>query len=219
MINIHDLCKTYHSGRIDVLKGIDLTVNKGDFCAVMGPSGSGKSTLLNIIGLLDVPSVGSYLFNNRNTCYLTDKDKADIRRKDIGFVFQSWGLLPKYTARENVALPMKYSKMSRKEIIARADMLLEKAGLANRRDHLPSEMSGGQCQRVAIARALANNPSLLLADEPTGSLDEKTGIDIMETFKELNKAGMTIILITHDNKVAGYADRKFKIRNGVLKAV
>lgn len=197
-----------------VLKGIDLTVKRGEFLAVLGPSGSGKSTLMNIIGCLDVPTSGEYTLDGRT---IKDEDEttlALIRNKEVGFIFQSFFLMQRQTALENVCMPLVYANMSEKEQIKRAKEMLTKVGLEDKFDYYPNQLSGGQQQRVAIARAMANNPSILLADEPTGALDQKTGKQVMELFHELNKDGRTIIMITHDAKIASHASRIVKILDG-----
>lgn len=197
-----------------VLKGIDLSVEKGEFLAVLGPSGSGKSTLMNIIGCLDVPTSGEYILGGRKIGNEDEKTLAIIRNKEIGFIFQSFFLMQRQTALENVKMPLIYANMSEKEQNARAEEMLSKVGLASKKDYYPNQLSGGQQQRVAIARALANNPTILLADEPTGALDQKTGKAVMELFHELNEDGRTIIMITHDAKIASHAKRIVKILDG-----
>ncbi len=197
-----------------VLKGIDLSVREGEFLAVLGPSGSGKSTLMNIIGCLDVPTEGEYILSGRKIGEQDEKTLAHIRSKEIGFIFQSFHLLQKQTALENVELPLIYAGMSRRDRVERAKEMLEKVGLADRMNHLPNQMSGGQQQRVAIARAISTNPTILLADEPTGALDQKTGKQVMELFHKLNDEGRTIIMITHDVNIAKHARRIVRILDG-----
>lgn len=197
-----------------VLKGIDLTVERGEFLAVLGPSGSGKSTLMNIIGCLDVPTAGEYILDGRRIGNEDEKTLALIRNKEIGFIFQSFFLMQRQTALENVKMPLIYANMSEREQNERAEEMLRKVGLFEKKDYYPNQLSGGQQQRVAIARALANNPTILLADEPTGALDQKTGKAVMELFHELNQDGRTIIMITHDAKIASHAKRIVKILDG-----
>ena len=197
-----------------VLKGIDLTVEEGEFLAVLGPSGSGKSTLMNIIGCLDVPTSGEYILSGRKIADQDEKSLAHIRSKEIGFIFQSFHLLQRQTALENVELPMIYANVKEKERKQRAMEVLEKVGLKDKMDHYPNQMSGGQQQRVAIARSIVNNPTILLADEPTGALDQKTGAQVMELFRELNDEGRCIIMITHDVHIAQHAKRIVRILDG-----
>jgi len=199
-----------------VLYGIDLQVNKGEFVSIMGPSGSGKSTFMNILGCLDRPTTGSYRLNGDEVATLSDDELAFVRNKQIGFVFQSFNLLTKLTAVENVALPMIYAGMDKKTRNERAAALLASVGLGDRMDHLPSELSGGQRQRVAIARALANNPAIIMADEPTGNLDSKSTIDVMNIFRGLYDEGRTIILVTHEPEIATYASRNVVLRDGLI---
>ena len=205
------------SEKVEALKGINLSVNKGDFIAIMGPSGSGKTTLMNIIGCLDTPSSGEYYLNNQLVNDLDEDSLARIRNKEIGFVFQSFHLLAKNSALDNVLLPMKYAGTEIKEATKRAEFVLDQVGLSDRINHGPSELSGGQQQRVAIARALVNKPSILFADEPTGNLDSKTGEDVMNLFKELNKQGQTIILITHEEDIANQSNRIITIKDGLIE--
>ncbi|NLM74157.1 MAG: ABC transporter ATP-binding protein [Clostridiaceae bacterium] len=216
---MQDIVKTYNMGDEDqvVLKGINLSVDEGEFLSVLGPSGSGKSTLMNIIGCLDMPTSGTYILRGRNISEQDQKQLARIRNKEIGFIFQSFQLLPRLTALENVELPLIYSKIPPSERRKRAMEMLEKVGLADRMYHRPNQLSGGQQQRVAIARALSNNPTLLLADEPTGALDQKTGKQVMELFRELNNEGHTIIMITHDSNIASYGNRIVRILDGNLR--
>ena len=206
------------SEKVEALKGIDLSVKKGEFLSIMGPSGSGKTTLMNIIGCLDTPSDGEYFLNNKLVNNLDDDELANIRNKEIGFVFQSFHLLGKNSALNNVLLPMKYAGIKEDEAIFRAKDVLEKVGLTDRINHSPSELSGGQQQRVAIARALVNKPSIIFADEPTGNLDSQTGTDVMNLFKELNDQGQTIILITHEEDIAMQSNRIINIRDGLIES-
>ena len=196
--------------------GIDLVVNKGEFVSIMGPSGSGKSTFMNILGCLDRPTTGSYRLNGDEVATLSDDELAYVRNKQIGFVFQSFNLLTKLTALENVALPMIYAGVNKKMRIERATQLLQSVGLGERMDHLPSELSGGQRQRVAIARALANNPAIIMADEPTGNLDSKSTIDVMNIFRGLHDEGRTILLVTHEPDIATYASRNVVLKDGII---
>ena len=217
VIDIQGITKTYVNGKLSVpvLHGIDLQVNKGEFVSIMGPSGSGKSTFMNILGCLDRPTTGSYRLNGDEVATLSD-ELAFVRNKQIGFVFQSFNLLTKLTALENVALPMIYAGMDKKSRNERAAALLSSVGLGDRMDHLPSELSGGQRQRVAIARALANNPAIIMADEPTGNLDSKSTIDVMNIFRGLYDEGRTIILVTHEPEIATYASRNVVLRDGLI---
>ena len=218
VIDIQGITKTYVNGKLSVpvLHGIDLQVNKGEFLSIMGPSGSGKSTFMNILGCLDRPTTGSYRLNGDEVATLSDDELAFVRNKQIGFVFQSFNLLTKLTAVENVALPMIYAGMDKKTRNERAAALLASVGLGDRMDHLPSELSGGQRQRVAIARALANNPAIIMADEPTGNLDSKSTIDVMNIFRGLYDEGRTIILVTHEPEIATYASRNVVLRDGLI---
>ena len=218
VIDIQEITKTYVNGKLSVpvLYGIDLQVNKGEFVSIMGPSGSGKSTFMNILGCLDRPTTGSYRLNGDEVATLSDDELAFVRNKQIGFVFQSFNLLTKLTAVENVALPMIYAGMDKKTRNERAAALLASVGLGDRMDHLPSELSGGQRQRVAIARALANNPAIIMADEPTGNLDSKSTIDVMNIFRGLYDEGRTIILVTHEPEIATYASRNVVLRDGLI---
>ena len=201
---------------VPVLHGIDLVVNKGEFVSIMGPSGSGKSTFMNILGCLDRPTTGSYRLNGDEVATLSDDELAYVRNKQIGFVFQSFNLLTKLTALEKVALPMIYAGVNKKMRIERATQLLQSVGLGERMDHLPSELSGGQRQRVAIARALANNPAIIMADEPTGNLDSKSTIDVMNIFRDLHDEGRTILLVTHEPDIATYASRNVVLKDGII---
>lgn len=216
ILTMRDIVKEYVMGDevSRVLKGIDLTVHEGEFLAVLGPSGSGKSTLMNIIGCLDVPTSGEYILSGRTIANQDEKTLAHIRSREIGFIFQSFHLLQRQTALENVELPMIYANTKEKERKERALAMLEKVGLSDKTDHYPNQMSGGQQQRVAIARAIVNNPTILLADEPTGALDQKTGAQVMELFHELNDEGRCIIMITHDINIAKHAKRIVRILDG-----
>lgn len=218
VIDIQEITKTYVNGKLSVpvLHGIDLVVNKGEFVSIMGPSGSGKSTFMNILGCLDRPTTGSYRLNGDEVATLSDDELAYVRNKQIGFVFQSFNLLTKLTALENVALPMIYAGVNKKMRIERATQLLQSVGLGERMDHLPSELSGGQRQRVAIARALANNPAIIMADEPTGNLDSKSTIDVMNIFRGLHDEGRTILLVTHEPDIATYASRNVVLKDGII---
>jgi putative ABC transport system ATP-binding protein len=201
-----------------VLKGIDLEINKGEYVALMGPSGSGKSTLMNLLGCLDTPTSGSYILNGKDVSKMHDDELAEIRNKEIGFVFQTFNLLPRTTALDNVALPMIYAGYSKSERIIRAEEVLKQVGLADRMDHQPNQLSGGQRQRVAVARALVNKPSIILADEPTGNLDSKTSEEIMKLFGDIHKLGNTVIVVTHEEEVAAYAHRVIRLRDGLIES-
>ena len=218
ILTMTDICKDYYQGKdpVRVLKNVNLTVEKGEYLAIMGPSGSGKTTLMNLIGCLDVPTSGEYLLDGQNLKDLSDNALADIRNRHIGFVFQSFHLLPKMDALDNVALPLLYAGVPLKERRARAEAALKAVGLEERIHFLPNQLSGGQCQRVAIARAMVGNPDLLLADEPTGALDSKSGEQIMEIFRKLSRDGMTIIMITHEQAIADCADKCYYILDGEL---
>lgn len=220
LIDLRNINKTYRNGdqELKVLKNINLTVEEGEFVAIMGPSGSGKSTLMNIIGMLDRPSTGEYFLENEDVANLGDKKLAKVRNNQIGFVFQQFFLLSKLNALQNVELPLIYAGVSQGSRKNLAKQYLEKVDLGTRMTHLPSELSGGQKQRVAIARALVNNPSIILADEPTGALDTKTGEQIMELLTELNSEGKTIIMVTHEPEIAAYAKRQIVIRDGVISS-
>ncbi len=219
LIETVDLWKTYQMGeeQIHALRGVSIQIDRGEYVAIMGPSGSGKSTLMNLIGCLDTPSRGSYLLNNKQVSQMDDNELARIRNEEIGFVFQTFNLLPRATALRNVELPLVYAGVSAKEREQRAKAALDKVELSTRMSHRPNELSGGQRQRVAIARALVNNPSILLADEPTGNLDSKTGVEIMGLFERLHAAGNTIVLVTHEPDVAAYAHRAIHIRDGQVE--
>jgi len=220
IIKTENITKTYQTGTqiVSALNGIDLEVEKGEFISVMGPSGSGKTTLMNIIGCLDTPTNGKYFLNEKLVSDLTDDELAVIRNKEIGFVFQSFHLLARNSALDNVMLPLKYAGTDKKDALEMSKNVLEEVGLSDRSTHSPSELSGGQQQRVAIARALVNKPSILFADEPTGNLDSKTGADVMNLFKELNRNGQTIILITHEDSIAKQSNRIITIRDGLIKS-
>lgn len=218
IVEMRDVCKDFTMGKsvVHILKNVNLKVKEGEYLAVMGPSGSGKSTLMNLLGFLDVPTSGEYIFDGNDMKNSSDNKLADVRNKDIGFIFQSFHLMPKLTALDNTALPLMYGgipKQKRREIAAEA---LKKVGLEERMDHRPDQLSGGQCQRVAIARAIVGEPKLLLADEPTGALDSESGKVVLEIFQKLHDAGSTIIMITHDSEVAKHAGKIMYIRDGVL---
>jgi putative ABC transport system ATP-binding protein len=219
LIETRDLWKTYVMGQeeIHALRGVSVQIDRGEYVAIMGPSGSGKSTLMNLVGCLDTPSKGSYLLNSKEVAAMNDDELARIRNEEIGFVFQTFNLLPRATALHNVELPLIYAGMPAKERQERAKQALEKVELMSRATHRPNELSGGQRQRVAIARALVNNPSILLADEPTGNLDSKTGNEIMGVFERLHGGGNTIVLVTHEADIAAYAHRVISIRDGQVE--
>jgi putative ABC transport system ATP-binding protein len=219
LIETNDLWKTYTMGdeEIHALRGVSIQIEKGEYVAIMGPSGSGKSTLMNLIGCLDTPTKGTYLLNGKQVSTMNDNELARIRNEEIGFVFQTFNLLPRASALHNVELPLVYAGISSKERLDRARASLEKVELGSRMNHKPNELSGGQRQRVAIARALVNNPSILLADEPTGNLDSKTGVEIMALFARLHEAGNTIVLVTHEADVAAHAHRQILIRDGKVE--
>jgi putative ABC transport system ATP-binding protein len=220
IIKTENLTKDYETGTqiVSALKGINLSVEKGEFLSIMGPSGSGKTTLMNIIGCLDSPTNGSYYLNNKSVSKLEDDELAKIRNEEIGFVFQSFHLLARNTAFDNVMLPLKYAGVGKEEATKRSNDVLDLMGLSSRSKHTPAELSGGQQQRVAIARALVNEPSILFADEPTGNLDSKTGQDVMKIFKDLNENGQTIILITHEDSIAKQSNRIITIMDGLIKS-
>ncbi len=220
IISIQSLFKTYFMGKqsVQVLKGLNLDIMKNDYVALMGPSGSGKSTLMNILGCLDTPTSGKYILNEKDVSKMSDDDLATVRNKEIGFVFQQFNLLPRLSAIENVALPLIYAGINKKERTERALESLNKVGLADRGHHKSNELSGGQIQRVAIARALVNNPSILLADEPTGNLDSKTSVEVMDIFGKIQEAGNTVILVTHEEEIANYAKRIVRLKDGVIES-
>lgn len=219
IIHLENIQKSYYMGRqaLPVLKGISLDIFKNEYVALMGPSGSGKSTLMNILGCLDTPTAGRYILNNNDVSTMADNSLAEIRNKEIGFVFQQFNLLPRLTAAENVALPLVYAGMNRKLRTEKAMHVLEMVSLTDRSHHKPNELSGGQCQRVAIARALVNDPSIILADEPTGNLDTKTSYEIMEIFNAIHNNGNTIVLVTHEEDIANHAHRIVRLRDGVVE--
>jgi putative ABC transport system ATP-binding protein len=220
IIHLENIRKSYYLGKqeLPVLKGFDIDILKNEYVALMGPSGSGKSTLMNILGCLDTPTSGKYILNGHDVSVMHDNDLAEVRNKEIGFVFQQFNLLPRLSALENVALPLIYSGVSKKERTERAMEVLTKVKLEDRSQHKPNELSGGQCQRVAIARALINNPSLILADEPTGNLDTKTSIEIMDIFSAIQASGNTVVLVTHEEDIAKYAHRIIRLRDGVIES-
>ena len=220
IIHLENIWKNYYLGKqvIEVLKGISLEIYKNEYVALMGPSGSGKSTLMNILGCLDTATSGTYILNGQDVSSMIDNDLAEVRNKEIGFVFQQFNLLPRLTAAENVALPLVYAGVSKKRRIEKALHVLDKVSLADRSHHKPNEMSGGQNQRVAIARALVNDPSIILADEPTGNLDSKTSYEIMEIFGKIQSAGNTVILVTHEEDIAKYAHRIVRLRDGLVES-
>lgn len=218
VVKMQNICKSYYMGdeELKILHDVNLTVNSGEFLSILGPSGSGKSTMMNIIGCLDVPTSGKYILSGNDINDLDEIDFAKVRNKEIGFIFQSFHLLPRMTAIQNVELPLIYTGISYSERQKRAKAILERVGLGDKMRNLPNQLSGGQQQRVAIARALVTEPTILLADEPTGALDQKTGAQVMELFEELNKDGRTIIMITHDNHIAHHAKRVVRILDGYL---
>jgi len=219
LITIKDIGRKYVIGAevIHAIKSVSLTINKGEFVALMGPSGSGKSTLMNILGCLDTPTKGEYILNGINVSHMTDNDLAEVRNSEIGFVFQTFNLLPRNSALDNVALPLVYAGISKEKRNERAKAALENVGLGNRTDHRPNELSGGQRQRVAVARALINDPSIILADEPTGNLDTKTSIEIMGLMEDIHAKGNTIILVTHEEDIAMHAHRIVRMRDGLVE--
>ena len=219
IIKLEDIQKSYFmcSQAIPVLKGITLDIRQNEYVALMGPSGSGKSTLMNILGCLDSPTGGRYVLNGKDVSKMLDDDLATVRNTEIGFVFQQFNLLPRLTAAENVALPLVYAGINKKDRIERAMEALKKVGLADRSHHKSNELSGGQIQRVAIARAVVNNPSLLLADEPTGNLDSKTSVEVMEIFAQIQSSGNTVVLVTHEEDIAAYAHRVVRLRDGLIE--
>jgi putative ABC transport system ATP-binding protein len=220
LIKITDIKRDFQLGNetVYVLKGINLEINKGEYVALMGPSGSGKSTLMNLLGCLDTPTSGTYILNEKDVSKMHDNELAEIRNKEIGFVFQTFNLLPRTSALDNVALPMVYAGYSKSERKIRATEVLTQVNLADRMDHQPNQLSGGQRQRVAIARALVNKPSIILADEPTGNLDSKTSEEIMKLFGDIHKNGNTVILVTHEEEIASYAHRIIRLRDGLVES-
>lgn len=220
IIHLEEIRKSYFMGRqeIRVLKGINLDIQKNEYVALMGPSGSGKSTLMNILGCLDTPTAGSYILNGQDVSKMPDDSLAEVRNNEIGFVFQQFNLLPRLTALENVALPLVYAGIPKKQRTEMAMDVIKKVGLEDRSHHKPNELSGGQNQRVAIARALVNSPSLILADEPTGNLDTKTSIEIMEIFGKIQASGNTVVLVTHEEDIANHAHRIVRLRDGVIES-
>lgn len=220
IIHLNKIDKSYYLGKqeLKVLKGISLDILKNEYVALMGPSGSGKSTLMNILGCLDSPSGGKYILNGKDVSKMPDNDLAEVRNKEIGFVFQQFNLLSRLTAAENVALPLVYNGTLKKQRIEQALEMLNRVGLADRSHHKPNELSGGQGQRVAIARALVNNPSIILADEPTGNLDSKTSVEIMEIFGKIHDEGNTVILVTHEEDIAKHAHRVVRLRDGIVES-
>lgn len=220
IIEIKGITRDFPLGNeiVYVLKGIDLHINKGEYVALMGPSGSGKSTLMNILGCLDTPTAGSYILNGKDVSKMEDDELAEIRNKEIGFVFQTFNLLPRTTALDNVALPMVYAGHGKDDRNKRATQVLTQVGLSDRMDHKPNQLSGGQRQRVAVARALVNHPSIILADEPTGNLDSKTSVEIMNLFDEIHANGNTVILVTHEEDIAKHAHRIIRLKDGLIES-
>lgn len=220
VITIRDITRDFFLGQevVKVLKGINLNIEKGEYVAFMGPSGSGKSTLMNLLGCLDTATSGQYILNGKDVSKMSDDELAEIRNKEIGFVFQTFNLLPRTTALDNVALPMIYAGVTKKDRVARAQEVLTDVGLADRMDHRPNQLSGGQRQRVAVGRALVNNPSIILADEPTGNLDSKTSVEIMSLFDEIHAQGNTVILVTHEEEIAKHAHRIVRLRDGMVES-
>lgn len=219
VIDIEHLRKTYYMGSqtVHALKDVSLQINQNEYVALMGPSGSGKSTLMNLLGCLDTPTDGKYILNNQDVSVLSDAELAQIRNKEIGFVFQTFNLLPRLSSLENVALPLVYAGLSKAERLEKARSVLDAVGLGDRVDHKPNELSGGQRQRVAVARALVNDPAIILADEPTGNLDTKTSVEIMALFEKIHNAGNTVILVTHEPDIAEHAHRVIRLRDGLVE--
>ncbi len=220
VIEIRDVKKIYEMGEqmVKALNGVNLDINKNEYVALMGPSGSGKSTLMNMLGCLDTPTSGTYMLNDDNVSMLFDDELAEIRNKEIGFVFQTFNLIPRLSALENVALPLVYAGIKKRKRLDKAFEVLESVGLGDRVDHKPNELSGGQRQRVAVARALVNDPSIILADEPTGNLDSKTSIEIMALFEQIHNNGNTVILVTHEPDIAEHAHRIIRLRDGLIES-
>ena len=220
VISIRNITRNFHLGNevVKVLKGIDLEIERGEYVAIMGPSGSGKSTLMNLLGCLDTPTGGQYVLNGKDVSQMTDDELAEVRNKEIGFVFQTFNLLPRTTALDNVALPMIYAGATKAERKTRAEQVLSDVGLADRMDHKPNQLSGGQRQRGAVGRALVNHPSIILADEPTGNLDSKTSVEIMNLFDEIHSNGNTVILVTHEEEIAEHAHRIIRLRDGIIES-
>lgn len=220
IIDLKEIEKEYYVGThvVRALRGIDLDISKNEYVAIMGPSGSGKSTLMNIVGCLDSLTNGQYILNGTDVSYMTDNELAEIRNREIGFVFQTFNLLPRYTAFENVMLPLVYAGLNKKNRVVRVDKVMEDVGLSDRAHHKPNELSGGQRQRVAVARALVNNPSIILADEPTGNLDTKTSIEIMNLFEQIYNKGNTIVVVTHEEDIALHARRIIRLRDGEIES-
>lgn len=220
VIDLKNIIRNFQLGpqTVHVLKGIDLTIKKGEYVALMGPSGSGKSTLMNLLGCLDTPTSGSYMIANRDVSKMNDNQLADVRNKEIGFVFQTFNLIPRQTALQNVALPLVYAGEKKDKRISRAKKVLDEVGLSDRITHKPNQLSGGQRQRVAIARALVNSPSLILADEPTGNLDSSTSNEIMKLFEEIHKNGNTLIIVTHEEEIAQHANRIIRLKDGEIES-
>jgi putative ABC transport system ATP-binding protein len=220
IIELIDIARTYTIGTMEIpaLKDVSFSILKNEYVALIGPSGSGKSTLMNLLGCLDTASAGTYILNGHNVSNLTDNELASIRNKEIGFVFQTFNLIPRMTSLENVALPLVYAGMPKKERLERAKEVMASVGLADRMDHKPNELSGGQRQRVAVARALVNHPSIILADEPTGNLDSKTSYEIMDLFEDLHRKGNTIIIVTHEPDIAARSKRIIRLRDGLVES-
>ena len=220
VIDLKEITREFVVGqqKVRALRGINIEVERNEYAALMGPSGSGKSTLMNVIGCLDTPTAGSYLLNQKDVSKMVDNELAEIRNTEIGFVFQTFNLLPRYSSLDNVALPLVYAGWSKKDRLERAAEVLEMVGLGDRMDHNPNELSGGQRQRVAVARALVNNPSIILADEPTGNLDTKTSHEIMDLFNEIHSQGNTVILVTHEEDIAEHAKRVIRLRDGLVES-